>query len=64
MTCPVHSLITTLASAFVLGCLISTTPAQESAPTTQPAERQPITARVLEVRGDAKHAPLESTDWR
>lgn len=32
-------------------------------PTTAPAERQPITARVIEVRGDVKHAPEGSEDW-
>jgi len=39
-------------------------PAETSQPVTQPSERTPITARVLEVRGDVKHAPLESTDWQ
>jgi len=38
--------------------------AQDSQPATQPAERQQITARVLEVRGDARHAALESNDWQ
>ena len=40
--------------------------AQETAqtqPSTQ-AAAQPIKARVLEVRGDVKHAPVDSTDWK
>ncbi len=39
-------------------------PAETTQPATQPAERKPITARVLEVSGDVKHAPLDSTDWQ
>jgi hypothetical protein len=39
-------------------------PAETSQPVTQPAGRTPITARVLEVRGDVKHASLESTDFK
>lgn len=39
-------------------------PAAAAEPETQPADRTPITARVLEVRGDVKHAPLESDDWQ
>jgi hypothetical protein len=39
-------------------------PAQTTQPATQPAGRTPIKARVLEVRGDVKHAPLDSTDWQ
>lgn len=33
-------------------------------PATAPADRKPITARVIEVRGDVKHAPLGSEDWQ
>jgi len=32
-------------------------------PTTMPAEQTPITARVLEVRGDVQHASLTSDNW-
>jgi hypothetical protein len=39
-------------------------PAETSQPATQPAERTPITARVLEVRGDVKHSPLDSEAWQ
>jgi hypothetical protein len=37
-----------------------------AAPTTQPAapERQPVLARVIEVRGDAQYAPLDGSDWQ
>jgi hypothetical protein len=35
-----------------------------SQPATAPADRQPIKARVLEVKGDVKHAPLDSEDWQ
>lgn len=37
---------------------------QPTQPTTTPAERTLITARVLEVRGDVKHALLDSEDWK
>ncbi len=33
-------------------------------PATAPAQRTPITARVLEVRGEVRHAPLDSEDWQ
>ncbi len=57
--------------ALVAGWTVGTTWGQDTQPaepttqpTTAPAERTPITARVLEVRGDAKHAPLGSKDWQ
>lgn len=31
---------------------------------TQPADRAPLTATVLEVQGDAQHAPLGSDEWQ
>lgn len=33
-------------------------------PTTAPTEHTPLTARVIDVRGDAQHAALESDDWQ
>jgi hypothetical protein len=64
-------LVATTAGCFVVLGICGTRGlwAQETAPaTTQPAtaptERTPITARVLEVRGDVKHAPLDSSDWQ
>lgn len=35
-----------------------------SQPASAPAGRTAIMARVLEVRGDVKHAPLDSDDWQ
>lgn len=32
-------------------------------PTTRPADAEPIMARVLEVKGDVKHAPPGSDEW-
>jgi len=40
------------------------TAAATSQPTSAPADRQPIKARVLEVKGDVKYAPLDSEDWQ
>jgi len=39
-------------------------PAPGTQPSSAPADRTPITARVIEVRGDVKHAPLGSEDWQ
>lgn len=44
-------------------------PASESTPeanseTAPPADAQPIFARVIEVTGDVRYAPLDSTDWK
>ena len=39
------------------------TPQPATQPTTAPTDRIPITARVLDVRGDVQHAPLDSNDW-
>lgn len=36
----------------------------DTQPATQPADVTPITARVLEVRGDVRHAPLGSDNWQ
>ena len=36
----------------------------ESQPASQPAGATPIMARVLEVRGDVQHAPLDSEEWK
>jgi len=38
--------------------------APQSAPATQPSERQPLTARVLEVHGDVQAAALGTADWK
>lgn len=54
----------------LVGLLLPVALAQEppaTQPTTQPAVPQgatAITARVLEVRGDCRHAPADSTDWQ
>ena len=36
----------------------------ETQAASQPAGATPIMARVLEVRGDVKHAPLDSEEWK
>lgn len=46
------------------GSATTTAPAASSTATTAPADRQPVTARVLEVRGEAQHAALDSETWR
>ena len=47
-------------------CGLAQTPAPQptTQPTTAPAGRTPIAARVLEVRGDVQHAPLEDSAWK
>jgi hypothetical protein len=58
----------TLAAVLLTGfwmigvALAQTTQATQA--TSAPTERTPITARVLEIRGDAKHAPIGSEDWQ
>lgn len=47
-----------------IGLCCAAARAQETQPAAPAAERQPVTARVLEVRGDVKHAPLDSTAWQ
>ena len=33
-------------------------------PATAPAEQQPVMARVIDVRGDVQHAPVDSREWQ
>lgn len=55
----------TLAPVAVLAQDEALPPATQPAtqPTTLPAGAAPITARVLELKGDVKHAPLGSKEW-
>ncbi|GMU83186.1 MAG: hypothetical protein IT450_10560 [Phycisphaerales bacterium] len=39
-------------------------PAAPAAPASAPADRTPIKARVIEIKGDVKWAPLESQEWQ
>lgn len=52
-----------LAALFIVGCTDAVL-AQQSQPASQPAGQTLITARVLEIRGDVRHAPVDSTDWK
>lgn len=47
-----------------IGLCCAAAHAQETQPAAPAAERKPVMARVLEVRGDVKHAPLDSTAWQ
>lgn len=38
--------------------------ATQPVPATMPADAVPLAARVIEVRGDVRHAPLGSDDWQ
>jgi hypothetical protein len=59
-----RSLLPALVAFFFVTQAWGQQPAETTQPTTQPAGRTPITARVLEVRGDVQHAPLDSNDFR
>lgn len=53
----------------VVGCVgsLGSATAQDTQPAapaaTQPSERAPIKACVLDVQGDVQHAPLDSSEW-
>ena len=42
----------------------TTQPADQGTPTTQPTDRAPLLATVLEVTGNAQHAALGSDEWQ
>lgn len=56
-----------LPAALTLSALGAGALAQDTRPAqaaTQPAAGEPIYARVIEVHGDVKHAPLDSAQWQ
>jgi len=59
-------IVLVLATSSLLAQEASPAPAAPAAsqPASAPVERTPITARAIEVRGDVKHAPLGSEDWK
>jgi len=53
-----------LTAFWPLAAAVAQQAAPSTRPSTAPADRTSITARVLEVRGDVKHAPLGSKEWQ
>ena len=58
-----HVAVLATVVAWAVGTSLAQQP-ETSQPSTQPADRTPITARVLEVQGDVQHAPLDANDWQ
>lgn len=53
------------ASAIAQDAADTDTPTTTTTPeSTPPADAEPIYARVIEVSGDVRYAPLDSTDWK
>jgi hypothetical protein len=53
-----------LGCSLVLGGHANAQTPDPAAPTTAPADRTPITARVIEVQGDVQYSPLEPENWQ